>query len=1217
MLNSFVLNKSEGSDIPELSKFEERMNILKATKKVLSFLLAVMLVFSCVTCAFADETVGTDSETPDNIVDVNGSENTEEPEATATPEAAEATATPEATAEPEVTAEPEATATPEATAEATATPEASATPKASATPEPTATPDPNAVTEDQLKQLEELIATAKANIEYKGTNHTLQNATEELEEILADTSSLTKEDAESLIQEYSEIVDAYSVVFTNMNIPYSTFFAAYTSGSNLSVVQQDVVTTATTRKMLMTDSLAKGTYNDGTNILGVTMIVRMFKMDYEKIKDAHEGQGGDYGFTVIEPKTTNDYEFMRLTVNDDGSYKFKPSYINLDSRGLSVGELTTDTSYGDYQFTLLGAAADGSTCGIWNDVTYYAMVVKTSYQTGYAMYALNNMWFASRNTNGLEVAWSVIGGQGLTNHGGQQFYQYDGMNGQDIVQIALYTSRGVITMGSNNNAKFTLPAYYTGDVSELSATIDTASTEVEIAGVPSDLTNPKVTITYSPGRHQNVTVVENADIVDGKVQLESALEFGQNYVIKLTSDNYAQITVPYTTKTDLKAVSAYGSTFYVADLKNLNSAENVTFRLTKSFRGQTSVEEYNSADLTALADTTFVYTGATALEGDIYAYTKNDAVSYADLYKALGASVDVDVVSSATNFTGYHAKDISDIVSYGTDDNGNKVITGVSTEKTYYTVDAKAYLTAVLKNAFGYELAEDESTLVSTTLKANASAAPSDSTVEVKLSSVEYTDSKYGVGEFVIVPDDSVEGYVWNEYWNNVYGATISNGTTTAGAVHWIDLYGENSASGYHYNKIELALNNGTSTASNAANVTRYADFLDADNNLKPGTYTITIKSAGYTDLVATYTVAAPKQDQKITVTKAAPVKTYGDAAFYIGGKSQTSLLSYDSDNTSVIVVDKTSGKATIKGAGEANITITSEGNDTYNSATRTIKVVVNKAAMTAVSDNTVFLRSTTANKYAQITVDGGEVKASYKVTYGSKSTSYVTVSSTGKITIKKNAPKGAYKIAVTAPSGNNYNAGSKTLTIYVKESQPMTVKATKTVFTRSTTANQTAYVKTTNAQGSVTYSVTKNSKATNYVTVSTAGKITVKKNAPLGAYIITVKAAGNSSYVSGSKTIKIYVKSSQNLSVKLTKSSFTRSTTANQTAYVKTTGAQGTLTYTVTKDSKSTNYVTVSTAGKITVKKNAPKGTYKITVKSSANASYYSSSKTVTLTVK
>lgn len=991
------------------SKFEERMNILKASKKVLSLLLAAMMVFSGVTCAFADEVDTAAEGAPDTEVSVEESSESTEPEATE---------------EPEATAEP------------------TATPEASATPEPTATPDPNAVTEEQIEELKALVETAKANIEYKGTDHTLQNATEEVEEILADTESLTKDTAEDLINEYSEIVDNYTVVFTNMNIPYSTFFAAYTSGSNLTVVQQDVVTTATTNKMNMTTSLAKGTYNDGTNICGVTMIVRMFKKDYEQIKDAHENQGGDYGFTVIEPKTSNDYEFMRLTINSDGSYKFKPSYINLDSRGLSVGEFTTDTSYGDYQFTLLGAAADGTTCGVWSDVTYYAMVVKTSYQTGYAMYALNNLWFASRNTNGLEVAWSVVGGQGLTNHGGQQFYQYDGMNGQDIVQIALYTSRGVITMGSSNGASFTLPAYYTGDVSELGAKIDTASTEVEISGVPSDLENPKVTITYSPGRHQNVTVVENADIVDGKVQLESALEFGQNYVIKLTSDNYAQITVPYTQATDLTAVSAYGSTFYAADLKNLkaDNIENVTFRQTVSGRGGTTVTEYAYSDLATFEGTTFVYTGAEALDGDLYAFTKNDAVSYADLYKSLGATVDVDVVSSATNFSGYHAKDISDIVSYGFDADGNKVITGVSTEKSYYTVDAKAYLTAAFKNAFGYELSEDETALLSATLKANASVAPSETTVEVKVSSAEYTTSRYGLGEFVIMPDDTVEGYVWNEYWNNVYGATISDGTTTVGAVHWVDLYGENSESGYHYNKIELALNNGTSIGANAAEVTRFASFFDADNNLKDGTYTITVKAAGYSDLVATVTVG-PK-DQEITIGSS---KVNGDAVtaytnwadFSLDASAETALT-YASSDESVATVSST-GVVTVVGAGTCNITVSAEATDDYKAAEKTIAVTVKRISQTITIGSTYVKSDNTATAYANWKGFSLNAKASTALKYASSDESVAKVSSTGAVTI---VGGGTCNITVTAVADSKYASAKKTIALTVKKiNQTITIK--------------------------------------------------------------------------------------------------------------------------------------------------------------------------------
>lgn len=56
--------------------------------------------------------------------------------------------------------------------------------------------------------------------------------------------------------------------------------------------------------------------------------------------------------------------------------------------------------------------------------------------------------------------------------------------------------------------------------------------------------------------------------------------------------------------------------------------------------------------------------------------------------------------------------------------------------------------------------------------------------------------------------------------------------------------------------------------------------------------------------------------------------------------------------------------------------------------------------------------------------------KITYKVTSGSK---YVSVSKSGKVTIKKNTPKGKYKIKIYANATSNYKATSKTIKIVVK----------------------------------------------------------------------------------------------------------------------------------------------------------------------------------------
>lgn len=66
-----------------------------------------------------------------------------------------------------------------------------------------------------------------------------------------------------------------------------------------------------------------------------------------------------------------------------------------------------------------------------------------------------------------------------------------------------------------------------------------------------------------------------------------------------------------------------------------------------------------------------------------------------------------------------------------------------------------------------------------------------------------------------------------------------------------------------------------------------------------------------------------------------------------------------------------------------------------------------------------------------KIKVSGAKGKVSFKLTKGSKK--LVSVSSSGKVTLKKGCKKGTYKVTVTAAAVTGYKAASKVVTIKVK----------------------------------------------------------------------------------------------------------------------------------------------------------------------------------------
>jgi hypothetical protein len=127
---------------------------------------------------------------------------------------------------------------------------------------------------------------------------------------------------------------------------------------------------------------------------------------------------------------------------------------------------------------------------------------------------------------------------------------------------------------------------------------------------------------------------------------------------------------------------------------------------------------------------------------------------------------------------------------------------------------------------------------------------------------------------------------------------------------------------------------------------------------------------------------------------------------------------------------------------------------------------------------------------------------------------------------------------------------------------------------------------------------------------------VSYSNNTKIGTAKVTIKAKSNSAYVSGSvtKTFKI-IKAANSLTVSPAKKSLKASTCKKkaQTFTIKVKKAQGTVSY---KSSKK-KYVTVSSKGKVTVKKKTPKGTYKITITAKGNKNYKSGSKTVIITVK
>lgn len=245
--------------------------------------------------------------------------------------------------------------------------------------------------------------------------------------------------------------------------------------------------------------------------------------------------------------------------------------------------------------------------------------------------------------------------------------------------------------------------------------------------------------------------------------------------------------------------------------------------------------------------------------------------------------------------------------------------------------------------------------------------------------------------------------------------------------------------------------------------------------------------------------------------------KKFGEGAFNLGAKAETAL-SYKSSNDKVAAVDG-NGNVTIKGIGTAQITINAAADGSYLSASKTVTINVAKGTQVITTSKTSY----TVNKGSKAFKLG--TKAAGKVTYKSSNTKVATVDKYGKVTIKG---LGTAKITIKATATSTYNAGSKTVTVKVVKPAP-TIKTKKTSATMKAAAlkkkAQTLSIgATASSKGKVSYKKVSGSKQ---LTVSKAGKVTVKKGTKKGTYKITVKisAAAKGNYRAGSKNVTVTVK--------------------------------------------------------------------------------------------
>ncbi|MBE6459394.1 MAG: hypothetical protein E7009_00205 [Alphaproteobacteria bacterium] len=482
------------------------------------------------------------------------------------------------------------------------------------------------------------------------------------------------------------------------------------------------------------------------------------------------------------------------------------------------------------------------------------------------------------------------------------------------------------------------------------------------------------------------------------------------------------------------------------------------------------------------------------------------------------------------------------------------------------------------------------------------SGTTSVATASVSGTTVTMTPVKYGTSTITVTAAGNANYYSGSK----TYALTVNRGTCSISVSPTTATITYPTTTGTF--TVSKGSCNGTlSAASNATGV--------ATVSLSGTTGTVTWKSAG----TATITVTAAQSDQynattatyKVTTAKgtnpislsatSGSIDYNGTGTFTVSGAQGTLSVSSASSTIATASVSGTTVTMTGKQAGSTTITVTAAGNDNYLSGSKTYSVTVNK------------INGTTTLGAASGTLTYPTTSGSFTVSCSESATPTVSLDTstyasatvgTGQVSTTWKAADGTTKITVNCPATTNYKASSATYTLYTKKAvNPISLSATSGSITYPSTGTFTV----SGAQGTV--SVT--SGTTSVATASVSGTTVTMTPVKYGTSTITVTAAGNANYYSGSKTYALTVnRGTCSISVSPTTATITYPTTTGTFTVSK-----GSCNGTLSAASNATGVATVSlsgTTGTVTWKS---AGTATITVTAAQSDQYNATTATYKVT--
>lgn len=414
-------------------------------------------------------------------------------------------------------------------------------------------------TEASWAALTEKLTAAKAALEAKESQEAVDAAQTALDATVAALEAKPSE---------PEKPDVTTGTYVLMNIPYDQFYAADVNNS----VKVDAFTSATKNKV-RTAGLAGGSYHvdaSGDEITGVTFPVKVGEgvdlSKYKKITDessvditvTNRGQTSTATYTgkdaLFESASYSYYTlsetpkyYKEVTLNADGSLSFGKTQGTAQKVSGVTPELTTQTSYGDYQLNLDGLENTISQSG----TQVYGVIISTKEGNDYGMRHLENIWRVT------ELAWCT-GFTSAVHNCPTSSAHYVNMMGQHINKVTYYTSQGIYEIPVDN---LYVPKKVGQAVKVADVKVSAGEAEITVSNLPTDF-SPKYKIDGLD------FTVEN-----GKIVFKNAKKGKYTLTVSDKNNNYAEMTTTFILSADSAPASYNNDNENPAITKNADASD--------------------------------------------------------------------------------------------------------------------------------------------------------------------------------------------------------------------------------------------------------------------------------------------------------------------------------------------------------------------------------------------------------------------------------------------------------------------------------------------------------------------------------------------------------------------------------------------------------------------------------------------------------------------